>query len=93
MVCGAIVDNRPCCPKCSSMDAETIKIIDVDVAIIDKESYFELSARCRKCGMKFYYFLDTAMEERIVVDKKSDRYSRTIKESVHYTTEEEFDDY
>lgn len=92
MKCGVINDNRPHCPKCLNSDSETIKIVDVDVAKIDDEPHFEMIARCRKCDIKFYYFLDTEMGKRIVVDRKSERYSRTTKENVQDIMEEDFDE-
>lgn len=89
MKCGVIVNNLPVCPKCSNNNYETLKIQDVDVAKIDGEPHFELTAKCWKCDTRFYYFLDTEMFERKAVDKSSDRYTRTIKESVEMKMEDE----
>lgn len=82
MKCGVIVNNLPSCPYCSNKEAETLTVLDVDVANIDNEPHFEFIAKCKKCGEKFYYFLDTEMFERKVVDKKSDRYSKSANENV-----------
>lgn len=92
MKCGVIVNNLPCCPKCSNKDADFLKILDVDIANIDGESHFEFTTRCRKCDTKFYYFLDTEMFERKAVDKKGDRYSKSTKENIQDIMEEEFDE-
>lgn len=92
MKCGVIVNNYPHCPKCNNGDADTLAITDVDVARIDNEPHFELNSKCKKCGTKFYYFLNTEMFKRIAVDRKSERYSRTTKENVQDIMEEDFDE-
>lgn len=91
MRCGIIEDNKPKCPKCSNTKSKTLKVVDVDVAMIDEEPHFEFITRCRKCDTKFYYFLDTEMIERKSVDRNSDRYSRVIKESSQEYVEDESD--
>lgn len=92
MKCGVIVNNLPRCPECDNKDADTLSILDVDVARIDDKPHFEMIAKCKKCDTKFYYFLDTEMFKRIAVDRKSERYSRTTKENVQDIMEEDFDE-
>lgn len=92
MKCGVIVNNLPRCPECDNKDADTLAIQDVDVARIDDEPHFEMIAKCKKCDTKFYYFLDTEMFERKAVDRKSERYSRNIKENIQDIMEEVFDE-
>lgn len=92
MKCGVIVNNLPCCPKCSNQDEETIDMLDVDVARIDDEPHFEMVAKCKKCDTKFYYFLDIEMFERKAIDRKSDRYSRNTKDNINDFMEEAFDE-
>lgn len=82
MKCGVIVNNLPCCPECDNKDVVALSILDVDVAIIDDKSHYEMIAKCKKCDTKFYYFLDVEMFKRIAVDRKSERYSGTTKENM-----------
>lgn len=75
-----IVNNKPCCPNCNEKDVNKLKVIQSDIGIIDSEKYFEIVIRCRKCKRESYYFLDLNMQERIAVDKKSCRYTRSLDE-------------
>lgn len=92
MKCGVVVDNFPCCPKCSNKDANYLRILEVDIAKIDGDQHFEFTTKCKKCETKFYYFLDIDLFERKSVDKKSGRYSKNTKEIIQDMMEEDFDE-
>lgn len=87
-----ILDNRPQCPYCLETSDYKLKAVEVDVALIDDEKYFEFIMRCRSCGNKSYYFLDLDMENRISVDKDSDRYCRFTSEEKYQDIDLDWDD-
>lgn len=72
-----IENNKPLCPCCKSRD---LKVIDVDMAVVDSDKHFEFLVRCKDCSNKSYYFLDLDMLIRKEVDKSSERFVKVSNE-------------
>lgn len=71
-----IENNRPKCPLCD--EKEKLKVIDVDVALLDGVKFFEILIRCNSCNRESYYFLDTEMKKRLSANKKDGSYKKSI---------------
>jgi len=75
-----ILNNSPKCPYCFEYDYDNLKVIDVDLGLIDGEPHYEITMKCETCGESSYYFLDMNMKRRKDVSKDSDRYAKVTKE-------------
>lgn len=70
-----IKDNKPVCPYCER-ETKELKVVDVEVALVDNKKHFELEAKCLRCNRKTYYFLDLEMFKRKSISKNSKRFEK-----------------
>lgn len=70
-----ISKNKPICPYCKGQGKE-LKVVDVEVALVDNKKHFELEAKCLRCNRKTYYFLDLEMFKRKSISKNSKRFEK-----------------
>lgn len=86
MLQATIENNCPLCPECKFELGDNA--VDVFLAETENEvKFFEFHRRCKKCGKKVKYYVETSFEYRTSLDEES-----VTRVTTEFKREKEFED-